>query len=219
MNFNIILPIISNTILAIALILGIFVGIKNEWKLSLAKLICVIGAGVGIYFLNPIIANALVSIPFIANIISQFAISSKTVLALTFAATYLVTFGLISLVIAIIRHHRNKVRLLKIQNGILVQRAKALDKQTEKVLKKEDKKAEKAKRKAIKRQHKVARLFGAILEFLAVVVTMFIVFLPIKFIVKEEIAKETQLPVEAIYEYTPFGQLDKVIDFSEFIIK
>ena len=59
---NIWLPIITNLIMLGILVAGIFVGKKNGWKVELSKLIIMLGVGVGLYFLAPVITNALLSI-------------------------------------------------------------------------------------------------------------------------------------------------------------
>ena len=214
---NIILPIISNALIAVVLLLGIFVGIKNEWKISLTKLVFSLGFGVGLYFLNPTLVKLVTKISFINKLLEQELITAATLKACTFSAAFIILFGILSLVLAVIRHHRNEVRYLKSQNMILTKRAKAIDKNTEKVLKKEDKKARKLKRKELAKQHKKARVFGAILEVLVAIVALFVIFILVKYVVKNEL-KDVQ-NIETIYDYTPIGQLDKATNIIEFIIK
>ena len=214
---NILLPIISNALIALVLVLAIFIGKKNEWKLSLTKLILTLGIGVGIYFLNPILTKEISKITFIDNLLQAELVSKATLSSCIFALSFLILFGLMTLVLAIIRHHRNEARYLKSQNMVLTKRAKALDKKTEKVMKKEDRKARKLKRKELARQHKKARVFGAMLEVLVSIIAVFVVFIPVKYIVKNEL-KEVQ-SIETVYDYTPIGQLDKATGIVEFIVK
>lgn len=214
---NIILPIISNLLIALVLVLGIFTGIKNEWKISLTKLVFSLGFGVGLYFLNPVLTTSVSKISFIDNLIQNNLITLVTLKACVFSLSFLILFGILSIILMIIRHHRNEVRYLKSQNMVLTKRAKALDKNTEKVLKKEDKKARKLKRKELAKQHKKARVFGAILEALTCIVLIFVAFMPVKYVVKNEL-KDVQ-GIETVYDYTPIGQLDKATNIVEFIIK
>lgn len=214
---NIVLPIISNALIALILVFGIFTGIKNEWKISLTKLVFSLGFGVGLYFLNPILTTSVSKIPFINNLIENNLITLATLKACVFSLSFLILFGILSIILMIIRHHRNEVRYLKSQNMVLTKRAKALDKSTEKVLKKEDKKARKLKRKELARQHKEARIFGAILEVLASIIVVFVMFIPVKYVVKNEL-KDVQ-GIETVYDYTPIGQLDKATNVVEFIVK
>lgn len=213
---DIILTIISNALIAIVLLLGVFVGIKNEWKISLTKLILTLGIGVGLYFLNPILVNSVSKIPFINNLLAANMITLITLKSCVFALAFLVLFGLLTLILCIIRHHRNEVRILKAQNGVLINRAKALDKNIEKTLKKEAKKLEKQKRKEIKKQHKIARIFGAIIECLVAIIAVFVLFIPTKAILNNELK---DLHIEEVYTNTMYGQLDKATNVVEFIIK
>ena len=209
---NIVLPIISNLLIVLSIVLGVFIGKKNEWKLSLIKLVSVLAIGVGLYFLNPLIANLVNKIPFIAN--CEY-ISFITLKSITFALSFIILTGILNIVLLIIRHHRNKVRFLKSENMVLKQRAKAIDKNVDKVLKREERKTNRLKRKQLAKQHKKARIFGSIIEVLVVIVSLFVVFIPVKYITKE-INNET---INSTYEYTPFGQLDKITNIDQFIIK
>lgn len=214
---NIVLSIISNALIALVLVLGIFIGIKNEWKISLTKLVFSLGFGVGLYFLNPILTTSVSKIAFINKLIENNLITLTTLKACVFSLSFLILFGILSIILMIIRHHRNEVRYLKSQNIVLTKRAKAIDKNTEKVLKKEDRKARKLKRKELARQHKKARIFGAILEVLVSIVAIFVIFTPVKYVVKNEL-KDVQ-NIETVYDYTPIGQLDKATNIIEFIVK
>ena len=214
---NIVLPIISNLLIVITLVLGILVGIKNEWKLSLTKLLISLGFAVGLYFLNPTLVSAISKIAFIDNLLQNELITKATLTACTFSVSFVVLFVILSIIMLAIRHHRNEVRYPKSQNMVLTKRAKAIDKNTEKVLKKEDIKARKLKRKELARQHKKARVFGAILETLTCIILVFVAFIPVKYVVKNEL-KDVQT-IETVYDYTPIGQLDKATNVVEFIVK
>ena len=56
---NIWLPIITNVIIALIVIAGIFVGKKNGFALEFGKLILLAGATVGCYFLLPVVTPLL----------------------------------------------------------------------------------------------------------------------------------------------------------------
>lgn len=214
---NIVLPVISNALIAIVLLLGVFVGIKNEWKISLIKLVLTLGIGVGLYFLNPTLVNLVSKIPFISNLLEANMLTLVTLKSCVFALAFLVLFGLLTLILCIIRHHRNEVRILKAQNNVLVKRAKAINKQTEKIMRREERKAHKLQRKQLCKQHKKARVFGAILEVLVAFIALFVVFIPVKYVVKNEL-KDIE-NIENVYICTPIGQLDKATNIVEFIVK
>ena len=56
---NIALPIITNLILVSFLLIGLFVGKNNGWKIQLTKLLVLLGTGVGLYFLAPVLTKLL----------------------------------------------------------------------------------------------------------------------------------------------------------------
>lgn len=213
---NIILPIISNALIVLAIVLGVFVGIKNEWKLSLTKLILTLGIGVGLYFLNPTLVNLLSNISFIDKLVTNNILTLVTLKSCVFALSFFILFGLMSLIFILIRRHRNEVRVLKAQNGILIKRAKAVNKETEKIMRREAKLSRKLERKRLTKKHKKARLFGALLEVLIAIIAIFVIFIPVKALVKNELKDVAN--IENAYTYTAIGQLDEGTNIINFVI-
>ena len=104
---NIWLPIITNLIMLGILIAGIFVGKKNGWKVELSKLIIMLGVGVGLYFLAPVITK--LQIPYLVP-----AINSLIIFVL-----FMVVYMIVSLIASAI--HKKVVAK---QNGIAYIRLK-----------------------------------------------------------------------------------------------
>lgn len=213
---NIVLPIISNVIVALVLLLGVFTGLKQEWKLSLVKLLLICGIGVASYFLITPVTNLLVSIPALSNI----GFSDITFRACSFSAMFLIASLVVEVVMLLIARCRDKKRRKIMSNGIIVKRAKALDKRAEKSLRKEDRRNKRLERKNFRKAHKKARLFGAVLSVLAYVLIAFALFIPVKYVAKDvATAHPNYAVVETAYTHTAFGQLDALTNVVEYIVK
>ena len=196
---NIILPIISNLLILIFMITGMLIGKKNGWKIQLSKLILTAGAGVGFYFLAPIITDKLYAlleaqicnIPYSWNILRT---------AIIFILT-IITYSILSLVIRLIanRHVAKKFNIVKLK----------IKGRQNRVINANNRKQFKLRLKEAKRQKRVSQVIGAILGIILSLILCFGLFMIIKYITLS--VSEFYPVIEYLYEYTIFGQLDKII--------
>jgi hypothetical protein len=202
------LPIITNIVIALVLLTGVFVGIKNGWKIELSKLLLTIGGLVGCYFLQPIVTTWVSGFEFLAKVPET--ILSCSVYSILFILVYLI----ISLILSIIKKATSTKEIQGI-NGAKRVKVKGFDKKTTKKLRKEDKKFRKLNRE-VKQLRKVSRVFGAFLGFIIALFVGFALMLPTKAVFNR--ISETQPELEEInkgYDYTIYG----IIDGSDYIIK
>ena len=199
------LPIITNIVIALVLLTGIFVGAKNGWKIELSKLILTIGGLVGCYFLQPTVTAWVSGFEFLAKVPTL--ILSSSVYTILFILVYLI----ISLILSIIKKATSTKEIQGI-NGAKRVKVKGFDKKTTKKLRKEDKKFRKLNRE-VKQLRKVSRVFGAFLGFIIALFVGFALMLPTKAVFNR--ISETQPELEEVnngYEYTIYGVLDNLID-------
>lgn len=202
---NIYLPIISNIIIALILIAGIFVGRKNGWKLELIKLLVLVGSVVGLYFLNPIIASSLANIEFCKTIISLS--SEVTFKSLCLSTEFIIIYSIISIIILIIRKNCRKIKTAKIEK---INSAKSIKSRKER-----RKEAKQFKKLHTKQISKKSKIIGSILGLVVSLVLGYVLITPIKYGTKDIIASNQDLKcVETAYEYTIYGQLDKLTNFD-----
>lgn len=215
---NIYLPIISNVIILAILVAGLFIGRKNGWATQLLKLGFVVASGVGAYFLAPVIAGLFVKIELLATMMSI-----KTIMAISFGLIVLVAYILLEIIYAIVkaiikRKKENKVK-------VKVMKVKSLDKKAARDIRKRERKTRRENRKALKKANrykisKTSKIIGAILGVITGILVAFIMLLPVKYALRD-IA--TQIPgaeqIVTAYEYTPYGQLDKLFDAGNFIVR
>lgn len=205
---NIWLPIITNLIMLGILVAGIFVGKKNGWKVELSKLIIMLGVGVGLYFLAPVITNALLSIETLIQATQQIpyylvpAINSLIIFVL-----FMIVYMIVSLIASAI--HKKVVAK---QNGIAYIRLKG----------KGNGKINRANRKEFRRrikearkQKKTSQVVGAILGFVMAALITFVLFMPIKYMFKG--LSEVNNNFNSGFEYTVWGQLDNATDMYDTI--
>lgn len=229
MGINIWLPIVVNVLILGILVAGAFIGKKNGFLYEILKLVILCSCGVGLYFLNPIVANLLTQIPFISKFIANGLCTIELVKAFSFVLLFIITDIIVTIIFKIVKHCKNKntvksafvntAKPTKIQ-GINKKETRRLNKEQHRLArerKRQEKKLAKASRKPLsKKQKAFGIIFGIILAF----VFGFVITLPLKPIftkiaeVQPEIAE-----VEKGYEYTPYGQIDKLINAVEFIIK
>lgn len=205
---NIWLPIITNLIMLGILVAGIFVGKKNGWKVELSKLIIMLGVGVGLYFLAPVITNALLSIETLIQATLQIppylvpAINSLIIFVL-----FMIVYMIVSLIASAI--HKKVVAK---QNGIAYIKLKG----------KGNGKINRANRKEFRRrikearkQKKTSQVVGAILGFVMAALITFVLFMPIKYIFKG--LSQVNNNFNSGFEYTVWGQLDNATDMYDII--
>lgn len=208
---NIWLPIVTNLIIAMILIVGAIVGSRNGWRFELGKLIIMLGVGVGCYFLNPIVVNLLGNI----DVISAFPIEIVT--GVSFLLLYIVAYIITCITIAGIRVLTGKKVVTN--NGARRVKVKGLDKAATRQLRKEEREFRK-QQKQLRVLSKKSKVFGAIFGVLIALVVGFVLMLPIK-ATFNHIAKSNEKleQINTGYDYTIYGQIDKLVDVSNLIIE
>lgn len=198
---NIYLPLITNFIIAVILIAGIFVGRKNGWRLELSKLTLTIGSLIGFYFLNPIIVKKLSGIGFIQTLISTYSLDLVKCLCLT--AEFVLVYLILSLIFMVIRKKCRRINTIK---PVKINTAKSLKSRKER--RRDAKEFKKLNTKQISKSSKV---MGSILGLLLALVVGYVVMIPVKHCLIELANSNTELElIVQGYEYTIYGQFDKL---------
>lgn len=226
MGINIWLPIIVNAIILGIMVAGAFIGKKNGFLYELFKFITLCGFGVGVYFLNPIAVNGITQIPFIQMCLTEGYATMPILNALSLLAMFLVSYLVITITFKLIKRlivkRANKLAGVNIAKpakiyGLTKKETRRLRKENKKLIKankKEEKKALRAK------QSVASKVFGLIFGLLSAIVIAFAITLPLKPISKHIVEIQPELSeIEKGYEYTPYGQLDKVTGIVEKILK
>ena len=125
---NIWLPIITNIVIALILLTGIFVGSKTGWKLGLSKLILVICDGVGCYFLQPIVTDLI-----------KLEIEHSILGSVVYLALFILIYAIISIIVAVVRNATHTKTIDGI-NSAKRTKIKGLDKKTTRELRREERK-------------------------------------------------------------------------------
>lgn len=236
MGINIWLPIVVNVLILGIMVAGAFIGRKNGFLYELLKLVTLCACGVGIYFLNPIVADLLVKIPFVEHFIAEGLCTLELIRAVSFVLLFIFVYIITTIIFKIIKKTRAKKTKVEVKalngkkfintakpakiSGLNKKETRRLNKEQRKLArqrKKQDKQLEKASRKPLTSKQKV---FGIIFGILTAFIIGFVITIPLKPIftkiaeVQPEIAE-----VEKGYEYTPYGQIDKLIGVVDFIIK
>lgn len=204
---NIWLPIITNIVIALILLTGIFVGSKNGWKLGLSKLILVICDGVGCYFLQPIVTDLI-----------KLDIEHSILGSVVYLSLFILIYAIISIIVAVVRNATHTKTIDGI-NSAKRTKIKGLDKKTTRELRREERKYRKL-HKEVRELKKASKSLGGFFGFITALIIGFIIMLPMKNVSKT--IAETQPKLEEItkgYEYTIYGQLDKISNLSDIIIK
>lgn len=227
MTCNIWLPILVNLLIVGVVALGVLIGKKNGFKYEIIKLLTVCAACVGLYFLNPVVADVICNIEAVSAAIAAGAITVAIIKSLTFLGLFLLTYLLITGIFGIVRLSRE----LNQTSGI-VNTAKRL--KPVGVTKKETRRLRREQRRTLRRQkieaalkikidekgkHKLSKVFGAIIGGIFGVIFAFALTLPLK-PTFDKLAEDPS--VEAIqtgYEYTAFGQLDKATDIVNKVLR
>lgn len=211
---NIWLPIVTNVLAALIVVLGIFEGRKNGFGLQWIKALFLCGAAVGVHLLSPIVTNLLVKIPVIAQFTALTTSFKPALNSVVYVILFLLAYLIVSRVITIIRN-------------VIINRKVKADLNDKKLIKKQ--------RKAIlKSRSKFSKIVGSIFGIVTSLAFVFILIMPLKYVpatmveVKEQI---NELPEEAreqmnipdfseaqsAFEYTLFGQLDKVTHIYDLV--
>ena len=137
---NIWLPIITNVIIALIVIAGIFVGKKNGFALEFGKLILLAGATIGCYFLLPVVTPLLLKIEFI-NELMVLPYSKAILNSITLLILFILSYLLISIICKLIANHSLQERdSINMAKPIKV---RGLDRKQSRALRKEQKRLRK----------------------------------------------------------------------------
>lgn len=221
MGINIWLPIVVNVLVLGIMVAGAIIGKKNGFLYELLKLVVLCGCGVGIYFLNPIVVNLIIQIPFINNFITQGLCTIELVKAFSFVILFITTDIIVTIIFKIVKHCKNKNRVKTVfVNTAKPAKIQGINKKETRRLNKEQKKINKQNKKLNKKPLSTKqKVFGVIFGLIVSFVFGFVITLPLKPIftkiaeVQPEIAE-----VEKGYEYTAYGQIDKITNIVEIII-
>lgn len=224
MTFNIWLPIVINLCILGLLVGGVLIGRQHGVKVQGLKLLILCALGVGIYFLAPVITNAIVGIAGIAEAIAMGALTYGIINSFVILILFLIVYVIVSLIFsAVIIKKISGGKTLK--NGAKRTKLLGINKKETRKLRKQQKQLEKRARVELiqKSQAKIStasRVFGAIFGALIASVFAFVLTLPLKplgdSIAEADPESET---ITQGYEYTPFGQLDNATGIVEKIIK
>ena len=179
---NILYPVIINLITLGAILIGLFVGLKNGSKYQFLKLFLLAGAVVGLYFLTPIVHGLI-------------AIDAR----LLFSAMILIAYIIIEVVLSIIRVHSDKMKVLEFKTQRLLNSAKPL-----KGIKNRRKLSAEIK-EALKRPT-ASKGFGALFGIIIAVALIFTVYIPVRPIIIDFAEAHNITTVE----YTLVEQIDKL---------
>ena len=215
---NIALPIITNLILVSFLLIGLFVGKNNGWKIQLTKLLILAGTGVGLYFLAPVLSNLLFKLSIFQKLIINIPELIPTLYPLINSLIIFTLFFLVYFVMCIIIKIVKSVMLRKKEGYTKSKKVKVKQTKDQKKLAKQ---LLKQKRKELKKQRKtVDKVFGALLGIVVAFVIGFVFIMPFKYILLNVSNTQTELSeVYKGYEYTVYGQLDKGTDIVNKINK
>ena len=202
---NIWLPIITNLIMLGILVAGIFVGKKNGWKVELSKLIIMLGVGVGLYFLAPVITNALLSIETLVQ--AQIPYLVPAINSLIIFVLFMIVYMIVSLIASAI--HKKVVAK---QNGIAYIKLKGKGNGK---INRANRKEFRRRIKEAKKQKKTSQIVGAILGFIVAALITFVLFMPIKYMFKG--LSQVDNNFNSGFEYTVWGQLDNATDMYDTI--
>jgi len=236
MGINIWLPIVVNVLILGIMVAGAFIGRKNGFLYELLKLVTLCGCGVGIYFLNPIVANKVAGISFIHKFIEQGLATVELVKAMTFVLLFILIYIIITIIFKIIKKahdKKNKVEVKSLNGKRFINTAKpakihGLNRKETRRLNKEQRRLARERRKQEKELIKASKkplttkqkVFGIIFGILTAFVLGFIITLPMKEVFKGIANAQPELAeVVKGYEYTPYGQIDKLTGVVDFIIK
>lgn len=205
------LAVILNLVLVALVTTSIFVGKNNGWKSQVAKLVSLLVCGVGFYFLSVFLTNIILTIPFIITYTEPLSNPVVVICSLAYSILMFIGYGITSLIVGIIRRHNRKK-----QTGIVNTKIKGIDRKTTRRLRKEAKKLNKLQTEQSRRSKVLGIIFGIVIAL----ILAFMIVTPLKYMLNEiALIKPEWSSIVLVYEYTPFGQLDKVFNLSKIIFK
>lgn len=180
--------------------------------MGLIKLFLVLGDVAGSYFLIPIVK------PLILKFSILTLLPAEIVTSALFLALFLVLYAVISIVIGISAILGSKEKLRGI-NSAKRFKTKGLSRKDSKQLKKDRKEYLKSRRqRKILKVH--SKVLGCIFGVLVGIIVSMAFLLPTKYVFKHVAESNPQLEqIETGFEYTPYGQLDKLTHYTDFIVK
>lgn len=201
---NIWLPIITNLILIGCFVFDFIMNRKVGLRPTLIRLIATVGLGVGLYFLSPIILEGL---PFLYGIgLSELGLKAFLI------SSVVLTVNTVQALVFYIIYRKHKYEHQEVVNTAKIKRAKAIDRKTERAIRKEERKARKLSRvPRVVNKSKANKVFTVILSVILSLIMSALVYVQIKATITYIDTKYDIEQIETGYEYTPFGQLDKLI--------
>ena len=206
---NIWLPIITNLFMLLVLVVNIFNGKKNGWRVQLLKTIITAGVAVGFYFLTPIITDKLFMLPVALQFIGMIPVPLIVLVPVVNMVLFLILFFSVntilnSIINKIAKNSRNK-KLRRIQPTVV-------NGNERKYLKLQYKEYQ---RKRTKR----TKIFGMIFGCLVGIVYTFVLMTAYKYTCMTIRCINPSIPeIEVGYEATIYGQIESRtnIDLNEY---
>ena len=196
---NILFGVLGNLIILGLILLGLFVGKKNGWKVELTKLILTVGAGIGFYFLAPVLTEALVPLIGIDILAVPYSIAVLNNLIL-----FLLVIIFYAILCSIIRCIVDKHVIKKYQ----IVRLKIKGKKNRNI-NRLNKKQFKLRIKEAKKQSTSSKVIGSILGIVLALALSLVIFMLFKYVLL--MLSDVNANLYYIFQYTIFGQLDKII--------
>ena len=224
MGINIWLPIIVNILILGIMVAGVVIGKKNGGAHELIKLGALCIASIGIYFLSPIFTNLLLKIGFVSQLLEHDLISVAVIKSIAIILLFVIAYILITILLKVAKKiNKNRATL----NIRYAKPAKivGLDTKETKRLRKEHKQMQKAQRKEQKKlepltQTTKSKVLGVVFGLILAIFVGFVATLPVKPILEGIANAQPEISdVTKGYEYTPYGQLDKVTDVVDTLLK
>lgn len=181
---EILVAVACNLIAFLILISGIFTAKSNGIRVTLVKFFGVVGALVGIYFLTPVVSDALFGINGVSTFVKDvIGASVGTVNSCIFFLLFIFAYLIIAIICSIVKHCLMKKLQDKKANKIKMKRAKSINPKAERMVKKAEWKAVKAKWAENNRwYYQILSCFvGAIIAVVIGIVTL----MPYEFIAKD----------------------------------
>lgn len=206
---NIWLPIITNLVMLLVLVINIFNGKKNGFGISLLKLIMTAGIAVGFYFVSPILTDKLVTLPLVLQFVGMIPVPLIVLVPVVNMAIFLILFFCVNTIVnsiinKIAKNSRNK-KLRKTQpiNSNI-----------------NDKKYLKMQYKEYQRKRtKRTKIFGMIFGCLVGIIYTFVLMTAYKYTCMTIRCINPSIPeIEVGYEATIYGQIESRtnIDLNEY---
>ena len=224
MGINIWLPIIINALILGILVSGIVIGKRNGVVYELVKLGSVLLLSGLVVLLSPAVTNLVIKIGFIQTLLADGFVTMSLIKAVSIVLLFLIGFVLITIILKIVK------RIIENRAAVRVQYAKpakivGLNPKETRRLRKEQKQLDKKQHKekknfTIKSRTTKSKIFGSIFGLITAIFIGFTVTMPIKPIFNEIADAQPEISeITKGYEYTPYGQLDKVTGVVDIILK